>query len=79
MTKNKNNYNDQYNDAIDNDLTLDNISFNLSSGNKDPLPLVTVSFRGVKKHRSTLVAGLIYVWDSGATNSMIKGRHTKHY
>ena len=65
-------YNDQYNDIIDNDQTLDNGSFSLSSGTRDPLPVVTVSLRGGKKHISTVVAGLIYLWYSGATDSMIK-------
>ena len=79
MTNNLNNYNDQNNEAIDNDPTLDNSSFRLSSGTSDPLPVVTVSLLVGKKHRGTIVAGLTFLWDSGATNSMIKIRHTKHY
>ena len=43
----KNKY--QHNDAIDNDLTFDNNSFNLYSGTKDPLPVVTFSLRGGNK------------------------------
>ena len=58
MTNNIKDYNDQYNDDIDNERTLDNSSFNLSRDTRDPLPVVTVSLRGGKKHKSTLVAGL---------------------
>ena len=55
VTNNIRDYNDQYNDAIDNEPTLDNSSFNLSSGTRDPLPVVTVSLRGGKKHRKWLL------------------------
>ena len=65
-------YNDQYNDAIDNDLTLDNSSFSLYSGTSDPLLLVTVSLQGGKKHIATIVSGLTCLWDSRATNIMMK-------
>ena len=76
---NLNNYKDQSNEAINSDPTFDNSSFNLSSGTSDPLPVVTVSLRGGKKNRATIVSGPTCLWDSGATNSMIKRRHTKHY
>ena len=79
VTNNIKDYNDQYNDAIDNEPTLDNISFNLCSDTRDPLPVVTVSLRGGKKHRATVVAGLTRLWGSGATDSMIKRRHNKLY
>ena len=79
MTNNIKDYNDQYNDAIDNEPTLDDDGFNLSIGTRDPLTVVTVSIRGGKKHRETVVAGLTCSWDSGATGSMIKRRHTEHY
>ena len=72
-------YNDQYDHAIDNEPTLDNSSFNLSIFTRDPLPVVTVSLRGGKKHRANLAASITCLWDSGATKSMIKRRHTKHY
>ena len=68
----------QRNDAIENQPKFDNI-FNLSSGNKYPLPVVNVSLRGGKKKRATTVAGLTCLWDSGATDSMIKIKHTKYY
>ena len=76
VTDTLNNYNDQNNESIDNDPTFENSGFNLSSGTSEPLPVVTVSLRGGKKHRATVVAGLTLLWYSGATNSMIKRRHT---
>ena len=79
MIYNIKDYNYQYNDAIDNEPTLDNSSFNLSRGTRYPLTVVTVSLQGGKKHRATVVAGITCLWDSGATKSMIKRRHTKHY
>ena len=79
MTKNIKDYNNQNNEAIDNDTTLDNSSFSLSSGTSDPLPVVTVYLRGGNKPRLTVVAGLTCLWDSGDTDSTIKRRHTKHY
>ena len=68
----------QRNEAIENEPKFDNI-FSSSSGTKDHLTVVTVSLRGGKKHRATTVAGLTCLWDSGATNSMIKKRQTKYY
>ena len=79
MKNNIKDYNDQYNDAIDNEPTLDDSSFNLSSGTRDPLPVVTVSFQVVKKHIETVVSGLTILWDSRATYSMIKRLHTKDF
>ena len=67
MTNNIKDYNDQNNEAIDNELTLDNSSFILSSDTSDHLPVVTVSLRGGKKHRATIVDGLTCFWDIGAT------------
>ena len=58
VTNNTKNSNDQYNDAIDNELTLYNNSLNLFSGARDPLPVVTITLRGGKKHRANIVAGL---------------------
>ena len=72
VTYNLNNYNDQSNEAIDNEPTFGNSSFNLSSGASDPLPVVTVSLRGGKKHGATVVSGLTCLWYSEATDSMIK-------
>ena len=57
MTNNIKTNKDQCNDAIENELKFDN-SFNLSRGIKYPLPVVTVSLRGGKKHIAMTVAGL---------------------
>ena len=70
---------DQFNEAIEYEPIFDYNSFNLSSDARKPLPVVTVSLIGVKKHRATNVADLTFLWDSGATYSMINRKHTKHY
>ena len=72
--KNKN----QHNDTIKNYPNFDNI-FSLSSGTKDPPPVVIVSLRVGNKQRSTMVAGIICLWDSGANEIIIKRKHTKYY
>ena len=46
---------DELNEAINNEPTFDTNIFNLSSSNIDPLPVVTVSLRGGKKHRKWLL------------------------
>ena len=69
----------QLNDTIYNDTAFDNNSFNLSICNRDPLPVVTVTLLVSKKHRATTVDGITCVWDSGATDNMIKIKHTKYY
>ena len=71
MTDNIRKNKDQHNDAIDNKSDFDNNSFKLSSGTRNPLPLVTVSLLGDNKYRAATVAGTTCLWDSGATNSMI--------
>ena len=75
-----NNINNKYqcNYAIEYELKFDN-TFSLSSDNKDPLPLVSVSLRGVKIQRVTIIAGLICLWNIVANDSMIRRRHTKRY
>ena len=44
------NYNDKINEFINSDPIFDNISFNLSNGTSDPLPVVTVYLQGGNKH-----------------------------
>ena len=78
MNNNTKTNKDQRDDVIGNDPKFDS-SFNLSSGTKDPLPVVTVSLRGGKKYTATDASGIICLWDRGATNSMIKRRHTTFY
>ena len=70
--------NNQHNDAIENEPKFNNI-FSLSIGTKDPLPVVTFSIRGGKKQISSMVDGLTLLWNSRATNSVIKIKHTKNY
>ena len=79
MTDNINTNKCQLNDTIYNDTAFDNNSFNLSICNRDPLPVVTVTLLVSKKHRATTVGGITCVWDSGATDNMIKIKHTKYY
>ena len=79
VTNNIKDYNNQYNDSIDNEPTLDNSSFNLSSGTRYPLPVVTVYLQVGNKHKANVVAVLTCLWDSEAIDSMIKILHTKHY
>ena len=79
VTNNLKTTKDKIDEAIKNESTFDTNSFNLSSSTNDPLTVVTVSLCGGKKHRETTVAGITYLWDSGATNSTIKRKHTKHY
>ena len=67
------------NEAINNERTFDTNSFNLSRGNRNPLPVVTLYLQGGKKNRATTVAGLTCLCNRGYTNSMIKRKHTKYY
>ena len=64
VTYNLNNYKDQSNEAIITEPKFDTSSFNLSSGTSNPLPVVTVSLRGGKKHTATTVSGITCFWDS---------------
>ena len=68
----------QLNDTIKNDPKFDH-TFSLSRGTTDPQPVVTVSLRGGKEQISTTVSGITFLWDSGATDIMIKIKHTKYY
>ena len=78
LTNNIKTNKNQRNDAIKNDPKFYN-TFNLSSGNNDPLTVVTVSLQGGKKKRATTVACLTWLWDIGATDIMNKIKHTKYY
>ena len=49
---------DQLNDTIYNGPTFDTNDFNSSSSTRDPLPLLTATLRGGKKHIAMTVAGL---------------------
>ena len=58
MTDNINTNKYQNNDNIYNEPMFDTNSYNLYSGTKDPLLVVTVSLLGGKKHIATTVSGL---------------------
>ena len=79
VTENLKNYQDHSNEAINSDPTFDKSSFNLSSGTNNPLPVVNVYLQGVNTHIETTFYGLTCLWESGATNIMIKRLHTKNY
>ena len=78
MTDSINTYQYQHNEAIENEPNFDS-NFNLSSGTKEPLPVLTVSLQVGNRHGSITVAGLKCLWDSRATDRMIKLIHTKYY
>ena len=42
----------------------------------DSLSLLTISLRGGKKHRATIISGLTRLWYSGANNIMIQSKYT---
>ena len=48
LTNNLKNYKYQSNEAISSEKTFDTSNFSLYIGTNNPLPLVTVSLRGVK-------------------------------
>ena len=60
----------QRDDSIEREEKFDN-KFSLSSRTKYPLLVVTVSLRGGKKEKATMISGLTCLWYSGDTNSMI--------
>ena len=66
----------QHKDTIENETKFDN-TFILYSGDKDPLPVVTISLQGGRKRIETAVTGITCLWDSRATGIRIKRKHTK--
>ena len=73
------NIKDQWNDAIAYDPRFDN-EFSLSRVSiMDPLEVVIVTLRGGEKNRKNIIYGLTWTWDSGATDIMIKSKHTIPY
>ena len=77
VTNNINNKN-QCNYTIEYDPKFDSKS-SLSSGTKDPLPVVSVSILGDKKKRVTIISSLPSMFYIRSTNCMIKSQHTKPY
>ena len=49
----------------------------MSWGTKEPLSVVTDRLPEGKEHRATIISGLTCLWDSGATDIIIKKKHTK--
>ena len=78
MTNNTKKNKSQYNYTIEHEMNFDN-KFILYRGTKYPLPVVTVSLRVGQKKRETMICGLIFLSDSGATGRMIKRTGTKQY
>ena len=79
VTDNINKNKDQLNDAIYNESMFHTNGFNLSSGTREPLPVVTVTLRKGKKNIETTVSGQTCLWDIRGTKSMINRKHTKFY
>ena len=73
VTNNINNK-DQCNDVIEYDPKCDN-TFSLSSGTKDPLPVVTVSLQGGKKNIAATIYGLTCLRIAELPTEQLKG-HT---
>ena len=78
VVKNNISNKDQCNDAIEYEPKFDN-KFSLYITTKDTLPLVTFSLQGGKKHRENIIYSLTCLWDSGATERVIKRQHNKPY
>ena len=73
----KNNY--QCNETIYYEPKFDN-KFSLSCGPTiDSLLVVTEIHIGGNKNRETIIPVLTWLWDSGATDTMIKRQHAKTY
>ena len=71
VSNNRNLNKNQHNYAIEYEAKFDN-KFSLSSKTKDPLLEVTISFRGGKYQKTTIISSQTCLWDTGATKRMIK-------
>ena len=69
----------QLNDFMEHEQKFDSISELYICKTMYPLPLATVSLWWGNSYRSTIVSGMTYIWDSGATNIMIKSKHNNIY
>ena len=65
----------QLNDVIENELKFDSRNSLAKNTVKYPLPKVSVILRGGKDSRQNLNSGITLLWDSGATNRMIKRKN----
>ena len=64
VTNNLKNYKDQSNEEINSEPEFDTSNFNLSIDTSGPLPEVTVSLQGGKKHRTNTTSSLTCLWDT---------------
>ena len=69
----------QLNGIIDNELVIDSSNSLANNPIKDTLPIVITGLRFGKRSKHTLNSGLTCLWDSGATNIMIKHKHINPY
>ena len=69
----------QLNEAIYNEPKFYTNRFNSYSGTRDPLPVVTFTLRGGKKHGATNVSDITFLCYSVSTNSIIKIKQPKYY
>ena len=70
---------DQCNDAIAYEPEFDNTFSLYRDSIRYPLSVVTVTLIVGKKNRSNVIYVLTFLWDSGATDSMIKRKYTRPY
>ena len=71
--------NNQVNDIVKNELKFDSINSPANNTVNYPLPIVTIRLRGGKKYTQNLNSVLTFLWDSGATDRMIKFKHIDTY
>ena len=67
------------NDIIENELEFDSSNSLANNNVKYPLPIASKMLKGGKKSRQTLNSGLTLLWDSEATNRMVKRNHINPY
>ena len=69
----------QVNDAIYNELKFDGSNNLVNNTVEDSLTILTIMLRGGKYSRQTFKSGLTCLYNSGATDSMIKLMHIHIY
>ena len=71
----KNEY--ECNDDIDYEPKFERRFSLYSDSNRDPLTVLTFALKTGNKNGANIISGLTFLWDSGATDSMIKRIHTR--
>ena len=71
--------NNKVNEIINNGLKFYSANNSVNNTVEHPFTIVTIRLRGSKKSKQTLKPGLICLWDSGATDIMLKFKHIKPY